>query len=88
MSEVPRVMRVEYCQRDRIMGGAWRDWTEADVMTPIGEVHVTLPGYHAEKPQYPTLMDRAMDHAWMEFCEAPIPLSHELAYLYDVLENP
>jgi len=65
---VPRVMRVEYCQRDKIMGGSWREWTEADVMTPIGEVHISLPGYHAERVCYPSLIDAAMDLAWRRFC--------------------
>jgi hypothetical protein len=65
---IPRVMRVEYCQRDKIAGGYWREWTEADVMTPFGEIHVNLPGYHAERPCYPALIDAAMDQAWLNFC--------------------
>ena len=88
MSEIPRVMRVEYCQRDKIWGGEWREWTEADVMTPMGEIHVSMPGYHAEKPQYPALMDFAMDKAWLLFCTAGFQhLSAEWNYISEALNE-
>ena len=64
-------MRVEYCQRDKVAGGQWVEWTEADVMTPCGEIHVSLPGYHAERSCYPELLDAAMHEAWAIFCNCP-----------------
>lgn len=72
---IPRVMRVEHCERDSrhaMMAGrrspSYRDWTEADVMTPIGEVHVSVPGFHAERRSYPKLIEAGMRLAWMRFC--------------------
>jgi len=65
---IPRVMSVEYCQRDKIRGGEWRDWTEARVLTPVGTVYVTVSGYHAERALYGPLLEQAMDDAWRQFC--------------------
>lgn len=74
---IPRMMRVEHCERDSrtamIAGertSSYRDWTVADVMTPMGEIHVRLPGYHCERRLYQPLFDAAMDQAWLNFCTA------------------
>lgn len=72
---VPRVMRVEHCERDTrfaMMRGEhssrYKEWTEADVMTPMGEIHVIMSGFHAQRKSYPGLITKAMDEAWRRFC--------------------
>ncbi len=72
---IPRVLRVEHCERDKrfamrrgMRTASYRDWTEADVMTPFGEVHVKLPGFFAERRYYPKLIELAMYKAWSKFC--------------------
>ena len=74
---IPRVLRVEHVERDsrEVMwvGGRsahYRDWTNADVLTPFGEIHVRLSGFHCQRRAYPKLIAIAMQQAWLNFCEA------------------
>jgi len=74
---IPRVMRVEHTERDSRFAmmsgqrtGRYREHTVADVMTPMGEIHVRLEGYHCERHLYQPLLDAAMDQAWLNFCSA------------------
>lgn len=72
---IPRVLRVEHIERDdrlSMMAGRrsshYSDWTEAVVLTPFGEIHVKLPGFHCQRRSYPALIEVAMDQAWLNFC--------------------
>lgn len=71
IADVPRVLRVEYLMRAKISTGrVYADATDAEVMTPMGQIYVRVRGYHATKDKYPALMAAAMDVAWGEFCNA------------------
>lgn len=65
-----RVLRVEFVLRDKVYGGHRREFTEADVRTPLGDIWVSVPGYHAERRCYPVLIAAAANKAWSLFCEA------------------
>jgi len=74
--DVPRVLRVEHGMRASLQEkdirrpGAIAEWTEADVLTQFGEVHVRVPGFQADRRCYPALIEVAMDQAWFNFCTA------------------
>ena len=74
---IPRVLRVEHVERDNresMRSGSrsahYRDWTHADVLTPFGEIHVRLSGFHCGRSCYPKLIAIAMKQAWLNFCAA------------------
>lgn len=75
LKDIPRVMRVEHVERDNrehmrvgSLTPHYRDWTNADVMTPFGEIHVRLSGFHCQRRSYPHLIALAMEMAWQNFC--------------------
>ena len=73
---VPRVMRTEYTTRANLHDfinrpGAMLEYTEAWIMTPVGELRVKVEGYRCERVHYQNLVERAMQLAWMKFTNCP-----------------
>lgn len=62
MADRPRVLSVEY-----VVGDGY-DFTRAHVMTPLGEQHIKVQRFWADKKSYPRLIEAAIGLAWAKFC--------------------
>lgn len=62
MADRPRVLDVSYTVNN------YCDYTEARVMTPLGEQHIRVKGFWASKDAYPKLIEGALALAWVKFC--------------------
>lgn len=62
MADRPRVLSVSYIVSN------YADYTEARVMTPLGEQNIRVKGFWASKDAYPKLIEGGLGLAWVKFC--------------------